>query len=156
MNKQAIVDLVLERLAEELATLAAAVEVAYENATSDQARGEGEFDTRALESSYLAAGQGRRVGELREHLAAWRALPLHDFPAGEPIALAALVELEQRGARDWYFLGPRDGGMEVKVEGHAVFVVTPQSPLGQQLIGNVVGAVVRLGGGRAARVVRVQ
>ena len=36
--------------------------------------------------------------------------------------------------RKWYFLGPMSGGLSVTVKGELVYVLTPQSPLGNILI----------------------
>lgn len=68
-------------------------------------------------------------------MAAYQALTLAKFTAASPIAITALVELEVRGERMWYFIGPKAGGIEVK----DVFVITPESPIGQQLVGKKVG-----------------
>jgi transcription elongation GreA/GreB family factor len=45
-----------------------------------------------------------------------------------------------------YFFGPRAGGLEVSVDGTGVLVITPQSPLGRELLGKHVGDSVRLPG----------
>jgi uncharacterized protein YqeY len=43
-----------------------------------------------------------------------------------------------------YLLAPRAGGTEVTVEGQEVMVITPQSPLGRQLIGHRQGDSVKI------------
>ena len=45
-----------------------------------------------------------------------------------------LVELEIASKRSFYFIGPRAGGMEVVQDKKEVLVITPQSPLGAQLM----------------------
>jgi transcription elongation GreA/GreB family factor len=52
----------------------------------------------------------------------------------------------------WYFLGARNGGVEVTVDNIPVTLVTPQSPLGRQLTGARVGDTVQLQTGREAPV----
>jgi transcription elongation GreA/GreB family factor len=156
MDKQALVDRVVEMLSDELATLAAVAAVSRENAIGDQARAEGQYDTRALESSYRAAGQGRRMAELREEIEAWRSLPRRDFAPDTPIALGALVEVEARGARAVFILGPGAAGQEIPDgAGGTVMAVTPQSPMGRNLLGKTVGAIVRLDAVRQWRIARV-
>lgn len=155
MNKTAIVRAIIERLEADLQLQIAAAADSHNNATSDETKSEGKYDTRALESSYLAEGQGRIAQELAEALKTYRGLHLRHFAAGEPIALTALVELEQGRSRDLYFLGPRSGGLEVRVEERDILILTPQAPLGRALLGRVSGANVSLDRGRSARIVSV-
>jgi transcription elongation GreA/GreB family factor len=54
------------------------------------------------------------------------------------------VETERRGIVSAYLLAPRAGGTEVTVEGQEVMVITPQSPLGRQLIGHRQGDSVKI------------
>ena len=69
------------------------------------------------------------------------------FAPGAPIAIGALGELSDRGGRGpRYFIGPGGGGLEVSHEGHSVLVLTPQSPLGRQLLGKRVGETIHVPG----------
>jgi hypothetical protein len=67
------------------------------------------------------------------------ALALQDFAGGKPIDLTALVELDSSGTRSTYFIGPRNGGLEIEFEGKEATVITPQSPLGGNLMGKKTG-----------------
>ena len=58
-----------------------------------------------------------------------------DFTPGEPVELTALVELDADGTHSTYFIGPKSGGLEIKLRRKEIMVMTPQSPLGQNLIG---------------------
>ena len=62
-----------------------------------------------------------------------------DFPPNGPIDLTALVELDSDGTRSVYFIGPRNGGLEIEFGRNEVTVITPQSPLGQNLMGKKAG-----------------
>jgi transcription elongation GreA/GreB family factor len=159
MDKQRILDAILAELKRELATVEAALQVARENATGPESKPEGEFDTRALEAAYLAEGQGRLASELRESIATFAALPLRPWGEQEPIALGAALELETGGTRSLYFLGPRHGGLEVKVDGREVMLITPAAPLGRSLLGHSAGDTLppgTPGAPRGARVVAVR
>ena len=105
---------------------------ALEGATHSEARAENDKDTRGLEQSYLARGQAQRVVELEVGVAAVTALVLRGFGPGDPIALGALVTIEDDGERKRLFVAPHGGG---SVVGDAVQVVTPSSPLGRALVG---------------------
>jgi hypothetical protein len=45
------------------------------------------------------------------------------------------VELDAGGALSLYFIGPKNGGLEIEHQGKEITVITPQSPLGQNLVG---------------------
>ena len=75
-------------------------------------------------------------------------MTMRDFQTGEPVSLGALVVLEGK-TTNHYFIGPRAGGTEVEHQGNTVMVITPQSPLGRQLVGKKQGDLVQLDlGGR--------
>ena len=61
------------------------------------------------------------------------------FAPGEPVELTALVELDADGTPSTYFIGPRNGGLEIKHRREEIMVITPQSPLGQSLMGRKAG-----------------
>jgi len=105
---------------------------ALEGATHSEARAENDKDTRGLEQSYLARGQAQRVAELEAGVAAVTALALRAFGPSDPIALGALLTIEDDGEAKRLFIAPHGGG---SVVGDAVQVVTPSSPLGRALVG---------------------
>jgi transcription elongation GreA/GreB family factor len=156
MDKKSIVAQIRAHLETELASVTEAANGAFESATDEQSKAEGQFDTRALESSYLAEGQARLAAELKEAIAVYQALDLRPFESHEPIAMTAVVALEQLGKDHLYFVGPRDGGHVVDIEGREVMVITPQSPLGQILLGKTVGSVVRFGTNGTTREGRIK
>jgi len=144
MNKQALVRKIVAHLVEELEGNRRAARTAHAEATHEQSKAENKYDTRALEASYLAHGQARQMTELEASIAAFEAMDIRKFDAGDPICAGALVELEHDGGRTFYFIGSKAGGMEVTHEKHAVLVLTPQSPLGAQLLGKRQGDLLEL------------
>lgn len=146
MNKTALRDAILSQLRAELALQVSAAQLARDEATSEESRPESKYDTHSQEAAYLAEGQARIAGEIEASLAHYTAMTLPEFSPGDPIALGALVELEARGKHAWYFLGPRAGGLELALGGHKILLLTPQSPLGRQLLGQKSGGVVQLTG----------
>lgn len=120
----------------DLATVAASQQETQAGATHEESKPENDKDTRALESSYLARGLARRVGELQDAATHLDALQLRTFTGAAPIALSALVIVEDDdGKSRHYFLAPGGGGVKLHLEGVEVAIVTPQSPLGRALIG---------------------
>ena len=135
MNKQEIIEQIIAVLEAELEGYARSARSAHAEATDEQSKAENKYDTRGLEASYLARGQSRQAAEAAQAMEQYQSLAVREFGSGEAIGLGAVVELEAKGERAVYFIGPRAGGTEVVVEGQTVLVITPHSPLGQQLAG---------------------
>ena len=51
---------------------------------------------------------------------------------------------KSNGEKAVYFIGPKAGGTEVVHGGQTVLVITPESPLGKQLMGQKQGDVLKL------------
>ena len=149
MKKPALLKALIARLSAELALSLHAARTAAAGATDEQNKAENKYDTRGLELSYLAAGQGRKIADAEATLEQFRTLALRDFGPLDPIDLSALITLESRkktsDAQPLYFLAPRGGGTEVRHAGRDVLVITPQSPLGQQLLGRRKGDLISFG-----------
>ncbi len=134
MNKRALIGKIVARLTDELAVYFRAAQNSRAEATHEQSKAESKYDTRGLEASYLARGQSRQAAELESSISEFEKLEVRRFAAGEGIGIGALVELEMGGETTFYFIGPRAGGTEVVQEKKEVLVITPQSPLGAQLM----------------------
>jgi transcription elongation GreA/GreB family factor len=146
MNKTAVRAQILHRLQAELSLQASAAQLSRDEAISEESRAENKWDTHSQEAAYLAEGQSRLVAEIGASIQAYSALALPTFGPAAAIDIGALAEVEQAGTRHWYFIGPRSGGIEIEVDGQSVLVLTPQSPLGRELLGKRSGDTVRPGG----------
>ena len=135
LNKNAIIEKIIAALAAELEGYARSARAARADAADDQSKAENKYDTRGLESSYLANGQSRQAAEVMQAMQQYESLALRKFAPEEAISIGAVVELKRKGERIFYFLGPSAGGTEIESGGNAVLVITPQSPIGRQLIG---------------------
>lgn len=157
MQKSALRTAILAHLRQELALQTAAAEMARDEAISEESRPENKWDTHSQEAAYLAEGQAKLAAEIGASLELYGSLPLPAFAAGDAIAIGALVELEPAasGDRASYFIGPRGGGMELQVDGREILVLTPQSPLGRQLIGKRVGENIDIAGRGASATMRI-
>jgi transcription elongation GreA/GreB family factor len=159
VNKRALIKKITAKLAGELELYFRAAQYARAEATHEQNKPENKYDTRGLEASYLARGQSRQAAELEAAIVEFEKLGAKPFADGEAIGLGALVELEHGGEKTLYFLGPRAGGTEVLHDRREILVITPQSPLGVQLLGRKAGdrPLLNLGGAKqAAHVVSVE
>jgi len=143
ISKRVIVGLIIEQLTEQLTTLAGASRAMHADASDEQSKPEDKYDTRGLETAYLASSQARMATETEQALAVYQALELKKFLEKTPIDVTALVELEFDGTRSLHFLGPKGGGMEIRHKGTEILVITPESPLGQQLLGKKTGDSIK-------------
>jgi transcription elongation GreA/GreB family factor len=144
IDKRALIHALHAELRREIGVLSSAAKDAREYAAHEEAKPENDKDTRGLEAAYLAGAQAERVRELEKVVNALEFLVLRDFKDGDAIALSAIVELDLDGALSHYFFAPVGGGMRATIDGVDVQVVTPQSPMGQALVGKTVGDVVEL------------
>lgn len=155
VNKQLIVEKIIAALAAELERYARSARAAHAEATDEQSKAENKYDTRGLEAAYLARGQSRQAAEVVQAIEQYESLPLRRFATDDAIDIGAIVELERQGERTVYFVGPRAGGVTIEGEGHEVLVITPHSPIGQQLIGHRQGERLQIEIGGASDSYRV-
>lgn len=155
MNKQEVLNLIVAKLISDAELYLRAARSAQFEATDEQSKAENKYDTRGLEASYLARGQSRQAAETEQAISQFRTLPCRPFAPGESIDLGALVELKGPRERTFFFVGPSAGGTEVTLEDHEITVITPQSPLGQQLFGRQAGDKVKLPSGQERRIASV-
>jgi transcription elongation GreA/GreB family factor len=144
MNKRSLIKKIVSRLTEELEIYFRAARASRTEATHEQSKAENKYDTRGLEASYLARGQSRQAAEIQGAIAAFEKLNARAFDDAEPVDIGAFVELELNGEKAAYFIGPRAGGTEVIHDRREVLVITPESPLGQQLMGKKQGEILKL------------
>lgn len=140
MDKTLLLKQIIIRLGENLAVLERAARAAHTEATHESSRAESKYDTRGLEAAYLAGGQARQAREIMESIKLYQSFTLRDFAPDDLIDLSAVVRLKTQDATALYFIGPKNGGLEVDYDGDEITVVTPHSPLGQNLIGKKSGA----------------
>jgi transcription elongation GreA/GreB family factor len=148
VQKEALRSALLDKLRQDLALQTSAAEMARDEAISEESRPENKWDTHSQEAAYLAEGQAKLAAEINASIELYRALPLPRFTAGDTIAIGALIDLAPAngGTGPRYFLGPRAGGVELHLDGRDVLVLTPQSPLGRQLLGRRLGDEIQAPG----------
>lgn len=144
-KKKKLILLLVQHVEAEMATMRKAALDAAEGATHAEAKPENDKDTRAIEASYLAAGQAERFRQLEASLKVLRGLELPELPKTAPIAATAVVTLEDEdGELTRFLMLPSFGGVVLEHEGQKVQVVTPPSPLGAALLGRTRGETIEL------------
>ena len=98
----------------------------------------------------MSRGQSRQAAEIVQAIEQFEKLPAKTFSKNDAIDLSALVELKSKSERTFYFVGPRAGGTQIVHEKKEVLVITPKSPLGQQIMGKKEGdrLKIEIGGAR--------
>lgn len=146
MVKTQILQYIIESLEADLSVFAAAARAAHEAATNEECQPDNKYDTTALEASYIAQGQANRAQEIRIALENYRTIKMQSFDDDTPVRLTALVTLEDEdGSQRKFFLGPYAGGLKVSLDASEIMVITPQSPLGRNMLGKLTGDEVRSG-----------
>lgn len=145
MNKPWVLQRIIETLEIDLDVAIRAAQTAYETATHEENIAENKYDTLGLEASYLAAGQARRVEEIRQSLTQYRNLTLKPFDELRGIQSGDLIVLESAsGVARQLFLGPDAAGLKVSVDEGLITVITARAPLGQTLLGKFDGDEVEI------------
>ncbi len=136
INKQQVIQLIINKLQKRLSVAITAVNQAHAAAIDEQSIAETQYDTLAIEAGYLAQGQAKRVQEYQQAITIYKTLCCCTFEQEQPISLTALIQLSiDRGKNHWFFIGPDAGGLTLKYKQHSITVITPKSPMGSALIG---------------------
>lgn len=140
MNKSLLLQAILEALREEFESFRDSSRKTRAAGNDEESKSEGKYDTRSIEENYLADGLAKQAQAMAAAAAAYEKLEIRSFDEDSEIDLGALIRLEfSGGVQEWFFLGPGGGGIEVICEGTPVTVITPESPLGSQLMEKKIG-----------------
>ena len=139
MSKADVIIRVRERLQEQYERMAGAALNSHSYATDRDSKAESKYDTRSLEASYLAMGQAEKAEEIAAAITYFEELNPSPFADTDAINLGALVEADLSGELCFYLIAPFGGGVVCDHEGCDLTVLTPDSPLGRQLIGRHAG-----------------
>jgi len=139
VNKTLLIQAIIDVLREEFESLQSSSKKTRAAGNDAESKAEGKYDTRSTEENYLADGLAKQALAAAQAAAACEKLPLLAFDSETPIDLSALIQIGFPDEKAWFFLAPAGGGIEVTCESTPVTVLTPESPLGAQLLGLKVG-----------------
>ena len=142
MEKSTIINLVRDAVQAKYQRMLEAARETAAGVTDPENKAENKYDTRGLEASYLAAGQGEQVEALAEAVMMLQPSAFPKFDATDEIAAGALVEGEIGNERLFYLMAPKAGGITCQYQGCEVTVLTPDAPLRQKLLGLKAGDAV--------------
>ena len=136
VDKQRLLKLIIEQLKNDHRLLLQAATAAHAAATHAENIPDSKYETLSIEASYIAQGQANRAQEILLAIESFRSLEPKEFPADCSIRLGALVLLEDDNQQQrLLFLGPAAGGLKLNYEASEIMVITPESPLGENLLG---------------------
>ena len=84
------------------------------------------------------------MAEVAQAIDEFQKMAVRSFGPKDAIELGAVVEMEGNGERSFYLIGPRAGGTEIQHDKKTIMVLTPQSPMGEKLIGRKQGDQVEM------------
>jgi hypothetical protein len=142
MKKAPLLRRILTLLEEQHQVMTSAAAESTENATGEQTKSEGKYDTRAVEAAYLAGAQQERADKLAEAVHLFRSLELPDYELTDAIGPGALVEADQNGDTLFFLLAPAAGGLTIEHLGCELTVLAPDAPLYQALLGQHAGGFI--------------
>lgn len=132
LNKKLILDTLIENLKKELSEVESAANSTRVLATADDLKSEGKYDTRAIEASYLAGAQAKRVEEIKLDIQMLEETELQDSPK---LQMGSLALIEHNNQKRYYFLTSTSGGTMLTIDGQPVLVISVFSPLGSEALG---------------------
>lgn len=140
--KATVVRTLSAAIREQCAAVERVAAMARDEASSDETRSEGKYDTRATEASFLARGQAERVDDLRRARSWLEMVQVHPSTRVE---IGALVEVRMRERNEVLYVAPMTTE-SVAVEGRTVRVIALSSPLGAALADAAEGDEVEIDG----------
>lgn len=144
MSKKDLVRQIIDQLEVDLKALKAAALETYSAATGDESKPENKYDTRALEASYLAGAQAKRAADLEASLGVFKTMVVKEFDSKSRIESTALVDVDLDGKETRVFIAPARVSLNLTFQNTVIQVITPQSPLGEALLGLKVGDVAKV------------
>lgn len=147
MNKSTIFEKIRDNLNETLAQAEKNRDDAQAEANKHVGRMQSRYDTFKEEAQYLVTAHEARIAELRMALAQIQTMLEHvdTLEAHSTVRIGSVVLIEaDTGTQRLHLLSPAGGGIQIENEGKALFVLTPDAPLGKLLLGKEEGDEVEL------------
>lgn len=150
MDKNKIIQGIIKILSEELDVLSRSAKDAHTSATHEETAAKSKYDTQAIEASYLAQGQAKRVSELERGVASFKKIASQNLSNTDTILVGSLAQLSKKNQPSfWIFYGPDGGGIKVTEADTTITVITKHSPLGAALLTAKAGDVIEVEQGNA-------
>jgi len=141
LNKTTLLNEIRSRLGVSLDGMAVATEAQRTDAASQEGAMQSRYDTMRIEGSWLADAMHTREEELKKEA---RSAERYTLPeTNGRVVEGSLVRVRNGSLATLYFVLPFAAGYESEVAGEELLVVTPRSPLAQELLGKRQGETAR-------------
>jgi transcription elongation GreA/GreB family factor len=138
IDKKLIIEHLTQKLKVELIEIEAAAQSAKDLATGPDMKAEGKYDTRAIEASYLAGAQAKRVEEIKLDIQMLEDLDLAHNDLSK-IQLGSLVILVCNNQERFYFVSSTSGGSLLVLNDQPILIISVFSPIGDAALGLSIG-----------------
>lgn len=155
IDKKKIVDALIEKLNAELVEVESAAKSTKDLVTADDLKSEGKYDTRAIEASYLASAQNKRVEEIKLDIQMLEDLSLTIGPALK-MQLGSLGLIACNQQERFYFLSTTSGGSMLMIDNNPILVISVFSPIGDAALGHGPGESFEVETPKETRLYKVQ
>ncbi len=149
----------IEQLERQRQNALLAADNAHDAATHEESVAETQYDTVGLEAAYLAHGQSQRVADCEQAILRLQSLVWDAEKEDEDeVDIGSIITLirpngdnkpnhtqnsskaekscsEKPANLQWYWMLPVAGGLKVQCDELCITVITPQSPLGESVLG---------------------
>lgn len=134
IDKKKIVETLIEKLNKELIEVEGAAKSTRDLVTADDLKSEGKYDTRAIEASYLAGAQNKRVEEIKLDIQMLEDLAA-TIESSSKLQLGSVGLISCNGQKRLYFLSSTSGGSMLMIDEHPILVISVFSPIGDAALG---------------------
>ena len=134
IDKKKIVNALIEKLNSELKEVEGAAKSTRDLATSADLKSEGKYDTRAIEASYLAGAQNKRVEEIKLDIQMLEDLA-EQIEVSTKLQLGSLGLIRCNNQERLYFLSSTSGGSMLMIDEQPILVISVFSPIGDAALG---------------------
>lgn len=132
LDKKNILQALIDNLKQELKEVEEIAKSSKDMVTQGDLKSDGKYDTRAIEASYLAGAQLKRVEEIKIDI---QMLEEIELQKSSKLQMGSLALIEHKGQERYYFLTSTSGGTMLTIDGHPVLVISVFSPLGSEALG---------------------
>lgn len=153
--KQTLLYELIQKAKIELQQLESSAKSAQDYATDQEFKSESKYDTRAIEASYLAQAEAKRVEELKLEIQILEEVDLEISSYSAEVCIGSLVEIIHQNQARKYFLLPTAGGTLLKAQDETVLVVSVFSPIGSAMLGLKIGDEFEVQTPKESRVYKV-
>ena len=150
MDRLNVLGALITQLQGLLSEITAASKDAASYATDSEAKADSKWDTQGLEASYLAAGQAAHARELAKVIAGLKGMKIASVQ--DTVISGSLVVCSMGDLTEGYLLCNQGGGNSIRFEGMEITMITPESALGNALIGKKRSSAFQLPSGLVGRI----